>query len=211
MDLHQCSTVIIFGGSFDPPHIAHLRLPAEAMVSINADKVAYVPVAKQALKADRLATSSEHRLAMLQLTIADQPHAVILTDELDRASDGRPSYTVDTLEALRQRLGPDVRLRLLIGADQLHQFDRWRQPQRIIELAEPLVMLRPPDTVDSLLDALPQGFDRQQWRERIVAVAQMNVSATMIRNRVAAQDSITDMVTPAVERYIHEHGLYRPG
>jgi nicotinate-nucleotide adenylyltransferase len=210
MDLDQCSTIVVFGGSFDPPHIAHLRLPIEAMVSINADAVTYIPAARQPLKADRLATSAEHRLAMLQLALADQPHGHILTDELDRASDGRPSYTVDTLEALSQKLGSDVRLRLLIGADQLRQFDRWHQWQRIIELAEPLVMLRPPDTSDTLLDAMPQSFDCQLWRQRIVALPALDVSSTMIRNQVAAGESIAGLVCPAVEQYILEHGLYRP-
>jgi len=209
MDLSQCSKIIVFGGSFDPPHIAHVRLPQLAMQTIDAQAVVYIPTARQPLKTDRQAAAGEHRLAMLQLALAREPHAVILTDELDRASDDRPSYTVETLEALAKRLGADVVMRLLIGADQVRQFDRWHDPQRIIELAEPLVMLRPPDTADRLLESLPGGYDPEQWRGRIIELPLMEVSATEIRRRVAAGESIEGLTPPAVERYITEHGLYR--
>jgi len=209
MDLRTCHTVIVFGGSFDPPHHGHLTLPTLAMQHIHADAVAYIPAAVSPLKQNIQQTPSEHRLAMLRLAVGDLPHAVVLTDEMDRAADNRPSYTVDTLEGLHQKLGDNVTMRLLIGGDQLQQFDRWRQPNRIIELAEPLVMLRPPQTRETLLASLPVGYDAAEWSPRIVELPPMNISSTMIRRHVAHGKPIREWVPAVVEQYVREHRLYQ--
>ena len=117
--------IILFGGSFDPPHVAHVALPMAARQAVGADVVAYVPAAKAPHKLDKVQTDPKHRLAMLRLALGDVKHAMILTDEIDRAAGGEPSYTVDTLTALREKLGKDVKLRLLIGADQVRIFERF--------------------------------------------------------------------------------------
>lgn len=201
--------LILFGGSFDPPHIAHVALPMAVRQAVGADTVAYIPAAKAPHKLDKVQTNPKHRLAMLRLALEDEKHATVLTDELERGNTGKPSYTVDTLAGLRQVLSPDVILNLLIGADQVRIFDQWREPDRIIELAEPLVMVRPPDTRDSLLASLPDDSARAQWSPRLVDVPAMDISSTEIRERVTQDIPITGMVHPAVEAYIHEHGLYR--
>jgi nicotinate-nucleotide adenylyltransferase len=208
MKLKDARHIILFGGSFDPPHVAHVALPMAVREAVGAELVAYVPAAKAPHKLDKVQTDPLHRLAMLRLALGGVDHAAVVTDELDRAADGLPSYTVDTLEALRMRLGPGVRMRLLIGADQVRIFDKWREPGRVIELAEPLVMVRPPDTRGSLLGALADDRAREQWAPRLVDVPAMDVSSTDIRGRVARGGSIKGMVCPAVERYIREHGLY---
>ncbi|MEX0887243.1 MAG: nicotinate (nicotinamide) nucleotide adenylyltransferase [Phycisphaeraceae bacterium] len=202
--------LIIFGGSFDPPHVGHVVLPGQVRAALGAGAVAYVPAAPPPHKLERELTPAHHRLAMLRLALADEPGAVILTDELDRAGDGRPSYTVETLERLRQRVGDEAVLRLLLGADQVKGFGKWREPGRIVELAEPVVMLRPPETAASLLATLPAD-ERAAWRARFVEVAAMDVSSSEVRRRVAAGESIEAMVPPAVAGYIREHGLYRGG
>ena len=207
-ELGQFEQVIVFGGSFDPPHVGHVVLPERVRQALGTDVVAYVPAARSPHKLDRPATPAAHRLAMLRLALAEQPHALILTDELDRAADGRPSYTVETLTALRGRVGERTRLRLLIGADQVPRFHAWRQAGRIVELAEPVVMLRPPETAASLLAALGPG-EREAWRRRLVEVPAIDVSSSGVRRRVAAGESIAGLVPEAVARYIHEHGLYR--
>jgi nicotinate-nucleotide adenylyltransferase len=209
MQITDAQHIILFGGSFDPPHVAHVVLPMAAREAVRADLVAYIPAAKAPHKLDRVQTDAKHRLAMLRLALGGVKHATILTDELDRVAGGKPSYTVDTLHMLRMRLGPDVKLRLLIGADQVRIFDQWRQPMRIIELAEPLVMVRPPDTWESLLASLRDDAARAEWAPRLVDVPEVGVSSTDIRQRVARDEPITGFVDPAVERYIHEHGLYR--
>jgi len=209
MQLESAKHVILFGGSFDPPHVAHVQLPGAVREAVGADLIAYVPAAKAPHKLDKVQTDPAHRLAMLRLALQGIDRAAVLTDELDRAADGVPSYTVDTLQALRERMPPETRLRLLIGADQVRIFDTWREPKRVIELAEPWVMVRPPDTRESLLASLSDDETRAQWSPRLVDVPAMDISSTDIRERAARGVSITGMVCPAVEQYIQEHGLYR--
>lgn len=211
MDLKLCSSLIVFGGSFDPPHVGHLRLPQLARKKVRADVVAYVPAALSPLKTDAPPSPAHHRLAMLRLALADEPHATILTDELDRAADhpDQPSYTVDTLTALRQRIGDEPTVHLLLGADQAPRFHKWKDFGRILGMASPLVMLRPPWTRDRLLEALPRELNRATWEQAIVELPPIDVSATAIRRRVAAGKNVAGMLDPAVARYIAEHRLYQ--
>ncbi len=209
MNWENVKLALVFGGSFDPPHVAHVELPGRVRQRVGADVVLYVPAARSPHKADRDPTPAKHRLAMLRLALADQPAARILTDELDRAGDGRPSYTVETLERLRERLPDHVELRLLIGADQARTFETWREPERIVALAEPLVMVRPPDTAESLLASLADGASRRAWADRLVDVPRIEASSTEVRRRVRGGEPIDGLVPAAVARYIEDHGLYR--
>lgn len=202
--------VLLFGGSFDPPHLAHMKLPQQAAQAIGADVIAYIPAGRAPHKLDRQQTPAEHRLAMLRLAVSDSPGpipAVVLTDEIDRGPD-QPSYTVDTLEAIHQRLGSGCKLSLLIGADQVRIFDQWRKPDRIIELAEPVVMVRPPDTHTSLLDAVPED-QREAWDRRLIDIDQMDMSSTALRDSHASSEAADDWVTPSVSDYIARHRLYK--
>lgn len=208
MDLYAYKNLIVFGGSFDPPHVAHVELPRQVLRQTGADIVAYVPAAAAPLKDASRQSPAADRLAMLKAALADCDHALILTDEIDRAVNDKPSYTVDTLEALSRRLGDKVSLRLLIGIDQLVQFDRWRRAERVEELAEPLVMARPPLDIDVLTSSICDPRQRRQWGRRFVAVEAMDVSSTDIRRRIARGEPITGLVHSEVEAYIHDHGLY---
>lgn len=210
MDLTSYQRLLFFGGSFDPPQVAHVVQPRYVLEKLGFDAVLYVPAAVSPHKLDRPPTPAHHRLAMLRLALHDQPHALILTDELERFErTGRPSYTVETLESLRPRLAAGATLRLLIGGDQLPQFPRWREHERIIQLAEPLVMVRPPDTRDALLASLGSEREREAWSGRLVEIPQIDVSATMVRERASADRLFDHLVRPAVQAYIEEHGLYR--
>ena len=207
-DLTQYNSILIFGGSFDPPHRAHVELPAIAAKQVGAQVIAYLPAGLAPHKLDQVQTPAEHRLAMLRLALKGSDNTTLLTDEIDRA-DGQPSYTARTLEALSKRLRPGTTLRLLMGGDQLRIFDTWRSPERIIELAEPIVMVRPPDSREMLLAALPDDAARAAWAPRLIDVPQIDLSSTDIRNRVAQGLPIRDAVAPQVADYIEEHRLYR--
>jgi nicotinate-nucleotide adenylyltransferase len=100
-------------------------------------------------------------------------------------------------------------MRLLIGADQLRVFDTWKSWARILELAEPLVLVRAPQSRAALLAALPRGFHAGPWAGRIIDLPQIDISSSLIRAQAARGLPIAGMVHPAVADYIRRHGLYR--
>lgn len=208
MNLRKYDKLIIFGGSFDPPHVAHVELPERVRQHEAADVVLYMPAGRAPHKLDRVQTPAHHRLAMLRLALQHQPHALILTDEIDRSQRGEPSYTVETLEALAPRLKPGAQMRLLIGSDQVHIFDKWKDAGRIEALAEPLVMVRSPERPEDLLAALSLP-EQQRWRDRLVQLPPVDASSTALRERVRRGDPIDHLVHPDVAAYIDQHRLYR--
>ena len=155
-------TVVLFGGSFDPPHRAHAALPDAVRAALPDAECAwllYIPAARSPHKQRGPVASDDQRLEMLRLAIKDVAHAAVWTDEVDRATSGTPSFTIDTVRRARAWLdasgGTRVTLRLLIGADQAAKFHTWREPRRIIDIAEPLVMLRrPSESADELRAAM---------------------------------------------------------
>jgi len=198
--------LVLFGGSFDPPHWAHVRLPRHVRAKLDAEAVVYLPAAQSPHKLDREPTPASHRLAMLEA--AETNDALILPLELDRAEAGEPSYTVDTLEQLRGALGDEPILYLLIGSDQVPVFEQWHKADRIAQLATPLAMVRPPQTKASLLASLPKDTQKR-WADRILDVPAIDISATQVRERAAEGQPIADLVPEGVAKYICEHDLYR--
>jgi len=212
-DLTHFRKLLIYGGTFDPPHRAHVQLPQQAMRLLGAERVLYIPAAQSPHKMDSKPTPPHHRLAMLRLALHDFPEAIILTDELDRAeaNPDQPSYTADTLENLRGRVHPDAQLRLLIGADQARVFDKWHRADDIAAIAEPVVMNRAPQTAEQLLAELPEDA-RNGWRSRVIELPPLDISSTRVRAQAVAGDAtadIDDLLSPAVAAYIREHGLYQ--
>ena len=193
---------MIFGGSFDPPHVAHVALPRQVALTIGADVVLYIPAGRAPHKLDKRQTDPAHRLAMLRLALAEEPDTLVLDDEIRRADDGRPSYTVDTLEDLHARLAPDAQMRLLIGTDQVDIFESWYRWERVAELAEPVVMRRP-SAAGELPDDLPEP-----WPGRVVEVTHTDVSSTAVRQRVRDGLALDGWVHPDVADYIAQHRLY---
>jgi len=201
--------ILIFGGTFDPPHRAHAELPQRVAEEIGCDRLVYVPAALNPLKVESPPTDASHRLEMLRRALADLSNVEIATLELEREG---PSYTVDTLEEFRRRFGDQADLRLLLGADQAVDFHRWKDWRRILELARPVVMLRPPWSRNRFRDELaarysPEETDR--WLEWTIAVPAINISSSDIRERIASDADLSDLLPEGVAQYIREHGLYQ--
>lgn len=204
----EAKSILIFGGTFDPPHRAHAELPPRIAEEIGCDRLLYVPAALNPLKADAPPTDATHRLEMLRRAVADVPRAEISTLELEREG---PSYTVDTLEELRRQYGETVELRLLIGADQAVEFYRWKEWQRICELAVPVVMLRPPWDRERFRRDLEANYTPEQvdqWLSRTIEIPAINVSSSTVRQRIASNGELSDLLHEDVARYIREHRLY---
>lgn len=208
-------TLLVFGGSFDPPTRAHIELPLQAAQKTEADWLVYVPASRSPLKTSRPEASDEHRIAMLERALADRSGVSISTFEIEQGEAHEASYTLVTLERFRA-WRPDTTMRLLIGADQATTFHRWREPHHLIDLAEPLVMLRSPvETRAMLLDEMRPHWQEDEldaWAARIVEVPMLDISATEVRELLhdpgANRERLSAYLPDSVLAYIIEHGLY---
>ena len=187
----------ILGGTFNPPHLAHLIVAHEVREAMALDLVVLIPTASHPFKGEA-AASPRDRAAMAELAVAGDPWLNADRIEVQR---GGTSYTVDTLRELRER-EPDTVWHLIVGHDNLADLDRWREAEALPELADLVVITR--GTTSPMIE-LPHG-----GLSTLVAVPALDISSTAIRERVAAGRSIRYWVPPSVEAYIGQHGLYRP-
>ena len=197
----------VFGGTFDPIHLAHLAVAEAARDTFDLRRVLFVPAAQPPHKSDRDLTPVEHRLAMVEAAIAGNPAFEVSRIEIDRAG---PSYTVDTLAALRAADGDD-RLALILSEESFAELPTWHEPERVVELAD--VMIVAPREGYLSVDALFKLPDRGQRSTPAEAVfldgPRIRLSASEIRERAAAGRSIRYLVPDAVAAYIGDHGLYQ--
>ena len=208
LPLERYDRLLLFGGSFDPPTRAHVELPERVREELGFDAVLYVPAKVSPFKTQTAPPAPpDHRVAMLKAGLTGRERAIVLLDEVEVPGD-TPSYTIHTVREVRGRMREDAELRLLLGADQPARFHQWKASEELIELAEPVVILRPPETVESMLMGVPEA-EREAWAQRLVEVPEMEVSATDVRRRLAKGEAIDKLVPEAVAAYILEHGLYR--
>jgi nicotinate-nucleotide adenylyltransferase len=197
--------VALFGGSFDPPHHGHIAIATAAADVFDLDKVFFAPVGRQPLKPDGTPTTFADRLAMAKLACTADPRFDVSDVDAPR-SDGSPNYTVRTLAALHEAM-PDARLFNLVGADSFLNLRRWHEPERLLELAEWIVVSRPgfPLANLSTLGLTPS----QRGRVHLLQTVHEDVAATNLRERLEAGDRCADVLGPAVSAYIEAHHLYR--
>jgi nicotinate-nucleotide adenylyltransferase len=187
----------ILGGTFNPPHLAHLIVAHEVREAMALDCVVLIPTASHPFKGKAVA-SPRDRASMAELAVAGDPWLSADRIEVQR---GGTSYTVDTLRELHER-EPDTAWYLIVGHDNLADLHRWREAEALPELADLVVITR--GTTSPTIE-LPFG-----GRSTLVPVPALDVSSTAVRQRVAAGRSIRYWVPPGVEAYIRQHGLYRP-
>ena len=229
----RSGVVILFGGTFDPPHVGHVRLPARVRDELERlhacpgrGWLMFVPASRSPHKDAGPVATDQQRAAMVALAISELPRAGVWTDEIDRAAaaagpSAEPSFTVDTLRRAREWLDAHALggapLRLLIGADQAMGFHRWRDPRDILQLAKPAVMIRGESRdADALVERLAAlGYwstnELAMWRGAIVPVGLVDVSATQVRAALASGDqgwALQFLPGPVLE-YITAQGLYR--
>jgi nicotinate-nucleotide adenylyltransferase len=201
------TTIGVYGGTFDPPHLGHLAAAQEALEAFGLVRVLFLPSERNPLKLDEQISQTGHRLAMTRLALQDDPRF-----ELSLADIGGngPSYTVDVLARLRAELPAGTDLAFVSGMDVLHELHRWREPRRLLELARLIVVERPgQQSLDPQdVDARIPGASR---RISVVRTPGVAISSTELRERAAAGRSLRYLVPDAVAAYIVEHGLYRAG
>jgi len=203
--------IALFGGSFDPPHRGHLAVARAAADAFHLDTVLFAPAGRQPLKLDGDSSSFADRLAMTALACAEDERFQASSIDAPRP-DGLPNYTVDTLAALYRTM-PDTAIFNLVGADSFLDLPRWREPHRLLELAEWIVVSRPgfslPDLASDGLAPL-HLTPLQQARVHLLTTVNKDIAATTLRQRLQAGDPCTDLLPAAVSTYVREHHLYHP-
>ena len=197
----------MFGGTFDPIHVAHLAVAQAAAETIGLECVVFVPAGQPPHKLDSVIAPAEDRLAMVRLAIEGNDRFSVDSLEIERAG---PSYTVDTLEAMRARRttedsAPD--LALIVSVEAYRQLPTWRDPQRIVELARIVVAPREgyADADPAALAVIPGGPERTVFLDK----PRLRLSASELRSWASEGRSLRYLVPDAVAAYIGDHGLYR--
>jgi nicotinate-nucleotide adenylyltransferase len=208
----------IFGGTFNPIHIGHLRSAEEVREAQGLDRVLFIPSATPPHKRGDGLVSAAHRLAMVRLAIAGNPGFRVSPIEVER---GGPSFSVDTLAALRARL-PRARFAFILGIDAFREIATWKNYRRLFSLCDMVVTSRPPVHAAALRAAIPvavrsdfcyrAGTRTLEHRtgNQIVfqRLSDLDISASALRARLHHGLSIRYLVPTSVERYIARHGLY---
>ena len=195
----------ILGGTFDPPHIGHLWLATLAADSLDLSHVLLMPAARPPHKGRATISNAADRVMMTRLAISGDVRLDLSLVEMERPG---PSYTVDSLAQLRTHLGAEVGLVLIMAADSFAQIETWRDPDRLLELAEWAVGPRPGTPMPER-DALRERFGAKAARVHLLEGPSLDLSSSEIRSRVAAGRPIRYLVPRAVEELIDARGLYR--
>lgn len=193
----------ILGGTFDPIHIGHLVVAEEARVKLALSEILFVPAGQPWLKVDHAITPATHRVEMLRLAIASNPHFKLCTLEVERSG---PSYSIDTMTALRSQLG-EQSFFFILGSDSLAGFHLWKEPARLVQMCQLVVVPRLGLNLPGLesLEPLIPGLARSVIQ---LDAPIMEVSSSRIRQRIAQGLPIHYLVPEVVEKYIAEQKLY---
>jgi len=209
----------LFGGSFNPIHLGHLRSAEEVAEVLRLDRVLFVPAGNPPHKLRTEMAPAHHRLVMVRRAIAGNPRFRVSTIELER---GGGSYSIDTVRALLQRR-PRVHLSLIIGMDQYRELGTWKSYAELLELCDLVVTSRPGFAFEQARSALPVAvrgkFCYQAKQERLVhetgtqiiflRISDLDISASAIRERLRRGTSVRYLVPQSVHRYLEQHRLYR--
>jgi len=209
----------ILGGTFNPIHYGHLRMAQELADALNFDEVRFIPAANPPHKTAP-SISAEHRAAMVQLGIANNPAFTFDDCELRRSG---ASYMVDTLQGLRERLGAQTSITLLMGSDAFTRFDTWHRWQEIIQLCHIALVQRPQIQANNhKLPKVLETFLHNHYTENaddlhispagyvtMRQVTALDISSTAIRHALHHKDSVRYLMPDSVIDYIRTHQLYQ--
>jgi nicotinate-nucleotide adenylyltransferase len=213
----------LFGGTFNPIHLGHLRAAEEAREALGLERVIFVPSADPPLKrggSERVAPAAQ-RLAWVERAIAGNPAFAVDALELDRAG---PSYSVDTLRVFGERLAPALPV-FVIGSDAFSELGLWREPKALLALAHFAVLTRPPLAATSLAGSIPLELaaelvlapDGQEARHRtagtwlrLVPISALEISSTDVRRRLSEGRSVRYLLPDPVLDEITQSGAYGP-
>ncbi len=194
----------LLGGTFDPIHLGHLAIAEDVRMKLGLDRVVFIPAGNPWFKSNQEISAGEHRLKMVKLAIAPNPHFDVSELEMERPG---PSYTVDTVKALKEESGAEDELYFIAGADAVMDIPHWKKPEELVALCRIVGVNRPgAPAID--VEALKSRLPAISNSLIVVDVPQVDIGSTAVRAMVRSGRSIKGVVPAAVERYIIEHKLY---
>jgi nicotinate-nucleotide adenylyltransferase len=210
----------IFGGTFDPIHYGHLRIAEELVETLNLREIRFIPAGAPRLRTPPIA-SPYHRTAMVQAAIQSNAHFILDEREVHRPG---TNYSVDTFRELRQEMGEDVTLCLVMGADAFMKFTEWHDWHDLFSLCHIIIAARPGHDLTTRLDSLPQALREEsthRWARSladlesapcgliyIAPTSPLDISSTAIRTLIITQSSARYLLPDAVLDYIETNHLY---
>jgi len=191
------------GGTFDPIHHGHLVTAEEARSQFSLDEVVFVPTGQPWMKADRRVSPAEDRYLMTVIATSSNPHFWVSRLEIEREG---PTYTVDTLRALREELAQQCELFFITGADAILEIFAWKDPEQILDQAHFIAATRPGYDIARFETEAPTSHPNVA----VMTIPALAISSSDIRRRVAAGEPIRYLVPDGVKTYIEKAALYRP-
>ncbi len=192
----------VMGGTFDPIHHGHLLTAEEALWQFELDEVVFVPTGQPWMKEDREVSPAEHRYLMTVIATASNPRFSVSRIEVDREG---PTYTVETLRALKERQPNDVDLYFVTGADAILEIFHWKDTEEILSLAHFIAATRPGYDLAHFEEEAPSAHPNVS----VMNIPALAISSTDIRVRVKEGRPIRYLVPEGVKNYIEKAGLYR--
>jgi len=218
---HNLGTRVgILGGTFDPVHNGHLALAEAVRQALTLSSILFVPAFLPPHKPTYAISPFAHRLAMLELAVADRPGFQVSRLEAEREG---PSFSIDTLKTLRLWLGPETELFFIIGMDAFAEIHTWKANRELLDHASFVVIGRPDHCKQSCGQTVAANFPGYAFVEALgswqgksgqgaihpVIMPPVKVSSTEIREAVRQGRPITNLVSVPVANYIEVHDLYR--
>ena len=194
----------IFGGTFDPPHIGHMILAAEALQQLDLDYVYFLLSADPPHKQDREITAIEHRLRMLELAINGQEDFKLSRIEIDRPG---PHFALDSIKQFQDEL-PESELIYLIGSDSLRDLPTWHQPAELVARVNSIGVMRRPFT-DINLESLTREIPELEKKLDFINTPLLEISSREIRKKIATGAHFRNYLRKSVFLYIVKNSLYR--
>lgn len=199
--------ILLFGGSFDPIHLGHTEVAADAAAQLHAERVIFIPAKQSPLKSNGPSAGDQDRMTMIQYAIENNPAFEVSDYELNRPA---PSYSLHTVRHFRQKYGPKRSLHWLIGADAVTDLMHWYGVLELMDLCYISTMVRAgcakPDFsvfTDQMGEQRVAQLDRH-----VLPTPLVSVSSTEVRHRLATHESVETLLAPKVYAYIENKGLY---
>jgi nicotinate-nucleotide adenylyltransferase len=184
----------LFGGLFDPPHIAHCIIAQSVLEEFNLQTIFFIPAGNPPHK-DTF-TPFNIRYQMTEAAIKNNPH--FRASDIENRLSGK-TYTIDVVRALMEE--KPGQMNLIIGSDQWEEFDTWKTPRKLLQLCNIIVVARPGHSL--------KGLSRRRKKIKIAQTPMIELSSTMIRRKIARNQSIQYLVPPEVLKFIQKRKLYR--